>query len=114
MAEGGEERGDNSVSPPPSLSSDIVLEPVSIIIMYFLFHLLCRAQARRVLYQALFPSLSSIVELVPPLLENASGNSKEAASMARALLRVQVSVMENLGQEVSVVLTMLFCGDLGR
>ncbi|CAM9999080.1 unnamed protein product [Ascophyllum nodosum] len=66
---------------------------------------LCRSftstpsKARRVLYQALEPALRPIVALASPLLENASGNSKEAASAARALLKMQVSVVETLGQE---------------
>ena len=53
------------------------------------------------LYQALEPALRPIVALASPLLENASGNSKEAASAARALLKMQVSVVETLGQEAS-------------
>lgn len=59
------------------------------------------------LYQALAPALAPLVALVPPLLGNASGGSKEAASAARALLRLQVSVVDCLGQEASVVLVIM-------
>ena len=53
------------------------------------------------LYQALSPALSPVVALVPPLLEHASGGSKEAALAAQGMLRLQVSVIECLGKEVS-------------
>lgn len=53
------------------------------------------------LYQALSPALSPLVALVPPLLEHASGGSKEAALAAQGMLRLQVSVIECLGKEVS-------------
>lgn len=53
------------------------------------------------LYQALSPALAPLVALVPPLLEHASGGSKEAALAAQGMLRLQVSVIECLGNEVS-------------
>lgn len=73
-----------------------------------LIDLLTWMQARRVLHQALAPALPAVLALLPPTLEiAASGSSKEAAFLARALLRLEVAVIDCLGQEVSVRTTSL-------
>ncbi|CAN0149336.1 unnamed protein product, partial [Pylaiella littoralis] len=56
-------------------------------------------KARRMLCRALSPAMFPLVALVPPLLEHASGGSKEAATAAQGMLRLQVSVVECLRRE---------------
>lgn len=89
----------------------ILSQSVALTAAFFFNATTCVPQARRVLYQALASALGPLLELVPPLLEHASGGSTEAASAARGVLRLQVSVVECLGQEVgplSFVLFLLF------
>ena len=61
------------------------------------------------LYQALAPALGPLLALVPPLLEHASRGSKEAASAARGMLRLEVAVVECLGQEVGPLFVFFCC-----